>query len=109
VLRPVDAGCRVAFQLLDGLGVAPCKSLFGGTKLGGDAPPLLYIPPPPGKQEAGARGKEEKHLRHALESETRPKRARLDRRDEIGGETARREDEVERATLGKHAALAAEP
>ena len=36
---------------------------LGGTKLGDDAPLLLRVPAP-GKHQAGARGEEEKDLRH---------------------------------------------
>jgi hypothetical protein len=64
LLRPVDTGCRVTFQPLDGLGVAPRKSLLGGAKLGGNAPPLVRVPAASGQQKPGARGEEEKHLRH---------------------------------------------
>src|SRR6266511_3711871 len=73
-----------------------------------DAPPFLRVPAASGEEEAGARGEEKKHLRHALESETRPKGAGLDRRDDIGGKSARRETEIEHA-IGKNAPLAAEP
>ena len=107
-LRPIDAGYRVTFQPLDGPGVAPRKSLLSGSKLGGNAPPLLRVPAASGEEEASARGEEKKHLRHVLESETRPKGAGLDRRDDIGGKSARRETEIERA-FGKNAPPAAEP
>jgi hypothetical protein len=39
----------------------------------------LQVPPPPGEKQASACGEEKEHLRHRLESETRPERARFDR------------------------------
>jgi hypothetical protein len=77
--RPIDAGRRVAFQPLDGLGIALGEGLLCGAKLGSDTPPLLQVPPPPGEKQASACGEEKEHLRHRLESETRPERARFDR------------------------------
>jgi hypothetical protein len=40
-LRPVDAGCGVALQALDGLGIPPGNGLFCGPKFGGNTPTLL--------------------------------------------------------------------
>jgi hypothetical protein len=86
--RPIDAGGGVAFQSLDRLGIALGEGLLCGAKLGSDAPPLLQVPSSPGKKQACACGEKEKHLRHRLESETRPERARFDRGDEVGGKSA---------------------
>src|SRR5581483_5601420 len=48
-------------------------------------------------------------LRHGLKSKARPKRTRLDRRDEIGGKPAGQKIEIEPALIGKDASLAAKP
>jgi hypothetical protein len=41
-----------------------------------------------GEKQAGTRGDEDEDLRHGSEPETRPKRSRFDRGDEIGGKPA---------------------
>ena len=58
--------------------------------------------------EPGTGSDQQQHLWHGSKSETRPKRPGLDRRDEIGGEAAGSEAEVE-AAFGEDAALAAKP
>lgn len=62
-LWPIDAGRGVALQRHGTLGLAARKSLLGGAKLGNNAPLLVAVPAPSGKDEAGARD-EEKDLRH---------------------------------------------
>jgi hypothetical protein len=63
-LWPIDAGRGVALQRHGTLGLAARKSLLGGAKLGNNAPLLVAVPAPSGKDEAGARDEEEKDLRH---------------------------------------------
>ena len=77
--RPVDASRRVAFQPLDRLGIALGNGLLCGAKPSGDAPLLSQVPAPPGEKQACACGEQKEHLRHRLEPETRPERARFDR------------------------------
>ena len=108
LLRPVDAGQRIGFQPLDRLGIAPLPGLPCGAKLGGDAGALAQIPATPRQNEPGTGSDQQQHLWHGSKSETRPKRPGLDRRDEIGGEAAGSEAEVE-AAFGEDAALAAKP
>jgi len=88
--RAVDPGRGILLQGHDALILAPLQGLLGGTKLRGDAPLHIAIPAS-GEDQAGTRCDQDEELRHRLKSETRPKRARLDRRDEIGGKSARRE------------------
>jgi len=105
LLRPVDAGRGIALER-DGRGLAPRKSLLGGSDLGGDAALLVRIPAA-GQYQPRSRCNKEKDLRHGSESKARPKRARLDRRDEIGGKPAGQDAEIERAGFGEYTAFAA--
>ena len=108
LLRPVDAGERVKLEALDRSLVAARQSLLGGAQLRGDAGTLAQIPATPRQNEPGTGSDQQQHLWHGSKSETRPKRPGLDRRDEIGGEAAGSEAEVE-AAFGEDAALAAKP
>src|SRR5665811_1634060 len=66
------------------------------TKIGGDAL-LLLFQIASYQEEPGARGEDEEKLRHGLESKARPKRSRLDRRDDVGGQPAGPQGEIEGA------------
>jgi hypothetical protein len=89
-LRPVNAGRGILLQGHHAVPLAPLKRLLGGAQLRLDTPLHVAIPAS-GEEQTRASRDEDEEWRHHLEPETRPERARFDRRDEIGGKAARRQ------------------
>lgn len=86
LLRTVDARHGIALEW-NGRSLALRESLLCGPELGCDSALFMHIPAPR-EHQARTRRNQKKDLWHGSKPKARPKRARLDRRDEVGGETA---------------------